>query len=316
MDEEKTKKSMKDAKKKLLAKTKAESSSSSKEVPTKKDNKKKDKKNEADKKSSSSDSEVKTNSVTNGNVDADVDEEEEEEDTDAEIEEEYTIVNDDNNNKNKNKNNDANTENRNIETGDSIKVKQVLDESLLECLQDELGYDIDYKNDNIKMLLMFIASCFALTAQFYPLPFPKNRILIGICVGIYFFISGILQFIITFIDKNHIIKTAYMNKSYVHGNVHGNGKILPIRESILFSSVLEKYEYYYKLNLHAVNTSDEYDVNGNGNSKVTVGEFYIGKYFTETGDFDEKRYWIDIKSLIKLYCNGKYGVVKYDHKSD
>jgi signal peptidase complex subunit 2 len=85
-----------------------------------------------------------------------------------------------------------------IETGDSVKVKQVLDEALLEtvsfhsclpCLNDfvhQLEQDnikINYRDMNIKLAIMFFSCVFAMIAQFYPLPFPENRIILGVCCG-------------------------------------------------------------------------------------------------------------------------------------
>jgi signal peptidase complex subunit 2 len=71
-----------------------------------------------------------------------------------------------------------------IETGDSIKVKQVLDECVMEAVQTE-GFTINYKTENLKMLLMFLCCVFACVAQFYPSKFPENSMLLGGCVGRY-----------------------------------------------------------------------------------------------------------------------------------
>lgn len=91
-----------------------------------------------------------------------------------------------------------------IETGDSVKVKQVLDDATMEAVK-KYGYDINYRAENIKLFIMFISCVFALVAQFYPLTFPDSRMLLGICCAAYFILSTILQFIVTFIDKDSII---------------------------------------------------------------------------------------------------------------
>eukprot|EP01031_Cornospumella_fuschlensis_P041493 gene41493-50635_t len=93
-----------------------------------------------------------------------------------------------------------------IETGDSVKVKQVLDECIMETI-GEAGYAINYSWDNFKLLLMFVACVFALVAQFYPMPFPASRPLLAVCCAMYFIISSVLQFIVTFIDKDTIMFT-------------------------------------------------------------------------------------------------------------
>lgn len=93
-----------------------------------------------------------------------------------------------------------------IDTGDSVKVKQVLDDAAMEIIAKE-GYEGNFSWDNMKLLLMFVACVFALVAQFYPMPFPQSRPLLGICCACYFIISGVLQFIVTFIDKDTIMFT-------------------------------------------------------------------------------------------------------------
>ena len=52
---------------------------------------------------------------------------------------------------------------------------------------------------------MFISCLFALLAQFYPEPFPESRPLLALCCGAYFVLSAIMQFIVTFIDKDTIM---------------------------------------------------------------------------------------------------------------
>jgi signal peptidase complex subunit 2 len=51
-------------------------------------------------------------------------------------------------------------------------------------------------------------SCFfAMIAQFAPIPFPESRPVLGICGSLYFVLSGILQFVTTYIDKDAILLT-------------------------------------------------------------------------------------------------------------
>jgi signal peptidase complex subunit 2 len=93
-----------------------------------------------------------------------------------------------------------------IETGDSVKVKQVLDDSAMEAIK-EAGFQANYSWDNLKLLLMFLSCVFAMVAQFYPMPFPDSRLLLFCCCACYFIISSILQFIVMFVDKDTIMFT-------------------------------------------------------------------------------------------------------------
>jgi signal peptidase complex subunit 2 len=93
-----------------------------------------------------------------------------------------------------------------IETGDQIKVKQVLDEAVCETLK-ACGYEQDLSWENKKILMMVACCVFALLAQFYPKPFPESRLILGTCVGLYFFTSCFLQYIVSFVDKDSIAYT-------------------------------------------------------------------------------------------------------------
>lgn len=91
-----------------------------------------------------------------------------------------------------------------IETGDSVKVKQVLDDSTMAAVVDA-GFEANYTWDNMKLFLMFISCVFAMVAQFYPMSFPDSRLLLAMCCALYFIISSVLQFIVVFVDKDTIM---------------------------------------------------------------------------------------------------------------
>ena len=92
-----------------------------------------------------------------------------------------------------------------IETGDQVKVKQVLDEMTVITIEHSCGHEADWSWDNVKLLLMFLSCVFALGAQFYPQPFPDSRPVLAFCCGMYFAISSGLQYIISFIDLDDIM---------------------------------------------------------------------------------------------------------------
>lgn len=92
-----------------------------------------------------------------------------------------------------------------IETGDSVKVKQVLDDATNEILIGRGGFQPNYSWENIKLFLMFLSCVFAMIAQFFPIPFPDSRPLLGLCCAMYFILSTVLQLMITYIDKDVIM---------------------------------------------------------------------------------------------------------------
>eukprot|EP00630_Chrysocystis_fragilis_P005875 CAMPEP_0197395136 /NCGR_PEP_ID=MMETSP1165-20131217/6355_1 /TAXON_ID=284809 /ORGANISM="Chrysocystis fragilis, Strain CCMP3189" /LENGTH=189 /DNA_ID=CAMNT_0042920887 /DNA_START=21 /DNA_END=590 /DNA_ORIENTATION=- len=93
-----------------------------------------------------------------------------------------------------------------VDTGDSLKVKQVLDEAVVKGVLDK-GYEEVHRIENLKVILMVIACLFAMTAQFYPMPFPKSRPLLGVCCSGYFIFSGILQLTIKFVERDAVLVT-------------------------------------------------------------------------------------------------------------
>mmetsp|Transcript_5545 Transcript_5545/g.8442 ORF Transcript_5545/g.8442 Transcript_5545/m.8442 type:complete len:187 (+) Transcript_5545:67-627(+) len=179
-----------------------------------------------------------------------------------------------------------------IETGDSIKVKQVLDESTVEALKEN-GYDINYTSDNIKLGLMFVSCLFAMIAQFYPLPFPESRPLLGVCCFSYFVLSTILQYIITFVDKDTIATTLPRN-----GDESTSFKV---------DAKFPKFQEYYTVTIRP---------NVDNSTQRTTGKMYVGKYFTGEGEFDQVGFMNDIKTHVQRFRSKKYNEFEYNHKSD
>jgi len=93
-----------------------------------------------------------------------------------------------------------------IETGDSVKVKQVLDDATISAVESA-GYVANYSWQNLQLLLMALSCVFAMIAQFFPMPFPSSRPLLAACCAMYFVLSSILQFIVSFMDRDTILFT-------------------------------------------------------------------------------------------------------------
>ena len=141
----------------------------------------------------------------------------------AQVVQEDEIVDDDNNNDEDDEDDDEEEELEllQVDLGDVIKMKQVLDEAvsaaLLENPADNV-YDIgihlveDTAWDNMKLCIMAAACLFAMVAQFAPLPFPESRPVLGVCGTLYFVLSGVLQYITTFIDQDAILMTLPVQK--------------------------------------------------------------------------------------------------------
>jgi len=193
-----------------------------------------------------------------------------------------------------------------IETGDSVKVKQVLDDSTILYVTEKLGYEADFSSDNWKLGLMFTACCFALGAQFCPIPFPESRMIVGACCASYFILSGVVQYIISFVDCERILATK-VGKAYVEG------QIVTREAPLTFRTKFDRFQEWFNFIIHRTGDKGE---GGEENPNRSIGEMYVGRYFTAGGEFDEERWHADVLTHIKRFEAGKYGVFKYDHKTD
>lgn len=181
-----------------------------------------------------------------------------------------------------------------IETGDSIKVKQVLDDSLYNTLTDKnlTGFEANNTFENGKVLLMLLACASALVAQFYPMPFPDSRLLLFVCCAIYFIVSFILQLLMTFVEKDCIL-------------------VLRPQEGIT------EHEVFVRTNFPRFQEHFEFILElRDGKSTCTTGKMYVGKYFTEEGEFDEDGYTADILLHVQRFNEKQFIEYTYDHKSD
>lgn len=77
-----------------------------------------------------------------------------------------------------------------IETGDQNAVKNLLDDTITEIVQEKKEYTIHYGWDNAKLLLMVSACVIAAVSHFYESPVITERVLIYSCVGAYVVAAG------------------------------------------------------------------------------------------------------------------------------
>ena len=197
-------------------------------------------------------------------------EEEEEEDDDDEEEEELELLQ--------------------VDLGDVIKLKQILDETVAAAMLDHI--EEDYYLDNIKLALMVAACSFAMVAQFaekmFNVPFPESRFLLGGCCCCYFVLSGILQLITTFIDQDAILltlpKSTSKNKDLKDHGIRVRTQFP--RFSEFFTVVLE----YQKKE----------------NSPHVEQTWSVGQFFDKEGFFDEIGLQLEVEKLFNRLEDGKY----------
>ena len=174
---------------------------------------------------------------------------------------------------------------RHIDTGDMMKVKQVLSDASIMALE-EADYPVEFFMENVKLGLSALSIAFAMVAQFYPMPFPESRPLLAVCCFAYFAFSGILQLIMTFVDGDIIAR------------LKPKMEITKSDQLILLRGDLPRFEESFKLAL----VLDEV-----GAEKVEQ-DFYVGHYFDREGNFAEDLFVDAVQDLVRRveeHCSKK-----------
>jgi hypothetical protein len=137
----------------------------------------------------------------------------------------------------------------------------------------------------------------------------------------YFVLSTIFQFIVTFVDQDKIATTLPVNVSL--DQTENDNLNLPLdRERNLQSSPSEQLFQNSKSGTLSSSTTKMLPIEQLVCSKdshsyfhLSLGKLYVGKYFTEEGEFYSVGFSEDIKKLLKLYQQKKYSEVEFNHKS-
>ena len=192
-----------------------------------------------------------------------------------------------------------------VDTGDIIKLKQILDETVANTFLSEntledhdpraknIGLAEDHKLNNIKLILMAVACIFAMIAQFSPLPFPESRLVLGFCCAVYFMLSGALQLIQTFVDKDCILITqpvpTTVDKLKKNPNLAKYG--LRVR------SIFPKFSEFYTVRIEFQNMD---------NGPFVNQTWSVGKFFDKEGMFDEYGLQYEVEALYRKFESGKF----------
>jgi signal peptidase complex subunit 2 len=178
-----------------------------------------------------------------------------------------------------------------VDLGDMVKMKQVLDEAVAAAVLEQV--DEDYHWDNLKLGIMALACGFAMVAQFAPIPFPESRVVLGMCGCMYFVLSGVLQFITTFIDKDAILLTKpNPESSNPHLKKHG----------IRVRSNLPRFSEWYSVILEFSMPADQI-----AKDPPRVEQAWsVGQFFDKEGYFDEVGLTNEIDKLFERLESKQY----------
>lgn len=185
-----------------------------------------------------------------------------------------------------------------VELGDMVKMKQVVDEAVIAAITDKFPEDTRW--DNMKLGLMAASCVFAMIAQFAPLPFPESRPVLGICGSLYFVLSGALQFITTYLDKDAIVWTlpciSYQSK----------------KTAVCVRSNFPRFSEFYTVSIELV-LKDEQGKLVHKPPRVTQ-TWSVGQFFDKEGYFYEAGVMEETKKVLARLEAGKYDSYEEDKK--
>mmetsp|Transcript_28191 Transcript_28191/g.81543 ORF Transcript_28191/g.81543 Transcript_28191/m.81543 type:complete len:276 (-) Transcript_28191:2457-3284(-) len=187
-----------------------------------------------------------------------------------------------------------------VDVGDVIKLKQVLDETVAASLLDPDGPALaeDQRSDNIKLAIMLLACSFAFVAQFAPLPFPESRPVLGFCCTAYFILSGILQLVTTFYDRDSIMATQPVEKAKYPAK---NSEVE--KYGIRVRTQLPRFSEHYTVIL-------EFQRYGGGTAApgpYVSKTWSVGNFFDVDGFFAEDILMDEVEKAYDTFCQGKFG---------
>mmetsp|Transcript_14119 Transcript_14119/g.41430 ORF Transcript_14119/g.41430 Transcript_14119/m.41430 type:complete len:265 (-) Transcript_14119:53-847(-) len=182
-----------------------------------------------------------------------------------------------------------------VDVGDVVKLKQILDETVAGAFLDKCFLTEDHTLDNMKLSIMALACTFAMVAQFAPLPFPDSRPVLGGCCAAYFILSGLLQLVTTFWDKDCIMITKPVEKAKNTKNVDIEKYGLRIRTS------LPRFSEFYTV---IIEFQKKY---ADGENRPFVkATWSVGHFFDVEGMFDEFGLENEIEELYQRFESGKF----------
>ncbi|KAF1333644.1 Signal peptidase complex subunit 2, partial [Globisporangium splendens] len=176
-----------------------------------------------------------------------------------------------------------------VETGDQNAVKNMLDDAIAEYFQEKDEYTIHYGWDNVKLLLMVVATAIAAVSHFYKHPAISERVLIYSCVG------GV------FVEKDTILR---MSKKVltVHCScalsterlLHFSLFILP--QGTKTPVVLVRTDFPYTEENYTICMQHEAQ-----KEKQVKVELYVGRFFDKEGYFSKDAFVKDLETIVSRF---------------
>lgn len=178
--------------------------------------------------------------------------------------------------------------------GDTATIKRLLDDKAVQVILDELNYEEDITLSNMKLVVGFSGVGAALVSHIYPGGFPKNWWVLLLCCFFYFFCSGVLQFILSFLELESVLM--------VHNK---KGKTFP---GLNIAASLPRFQEMYIIAITELPTgmsllkAPKFRPENNDCYQLSLP---VTKYFDEEGIFHEELFAYDVKKFMTDYENPK-----------
>ncbi|KAH7279740.1 hypothetical protein KP509_37G034000 [Ceratopteris richardii] len=144
------------------------------------------------------------------------------------------------------------------------------------------GYAENVNLSNLKMGLGLVACTIALVAQFFPKKFPANKGILIWCIALYVIVFVILQLIMYFKEKNHILFTHPLQDSFSS-------------TGLAISSKFPRFSDLYTLEIASV---DPKSLSANPPVEFTKS---VTKWFTKDGVLVEGFFREDVENLLNKF---------------
>ena len=90
-----------------------------------------------------------------------------------------------------------------VDVQDAKSIWHALDDKVTQLLERE-GHKPDWWMSNLKIVLGLTAIGVAILSMVIPVPFPENRLLLAVCVGLYALFSSLMQALMSYAEKDCI----------------------------------------------------------------------------------------------------------------
>ena len=128
------------------------------------------------------------------------------------------------------------------------------------------------------------------------MPFPESRPVLGSCCAVYFMLSGVLQLIQTFVDKDCILITKSVESGSASKDILKKNPNLT-KYGLRVRSIFPKFSEFYTVRIEFQDME---------NSSFVKKRWTVGQFFDKEGMFDEYGLQYEVEALYRRFESGKF----------